>query len=565
MDNDDADTKLPPAADEDNAGATGAGNPAQQPTQLQQPPPQPQPQSPPQPQLQSPPQPQPQPPPQPKPQPQKQSATKQKVSQKGNGAKGHAGKKPLVFAVALIAVILAVASYVAFAHIKAALNPAQGASQQTPPALSQQANASMLVRAISGPASNSMQDLINVSASKAESSSQFNISYSGHVLISTGSHASGSVSLTVPLSVQFQKYGNNSRLSLNVPDSPILGNTSDTYISLANGTSYSCARQLYVSYNGFSNNSVNASDSISCTESSQPRSTAQQAIQYLSLIDPVNGAAQSSSIIGNRSYEGLACVLVSDSGNSTINASRISYIAHACLSDQYYVPLNLTIESHTLSNGSGIYNVSLSLEEVSIGIPVSEKAVTSMPWPIKQYNQSQPSPTTSVGGAPPYNSSSYGSQGSGNSSNETCTPPYGNLNTKCIGLSINPKEQMNLTIETTNYNAYRISVGCEITMYDGKFVSSGFPTYYAINSASNQSGTAQDASVGTAGASGNMSLIASQPITIPYLPCTTESTVPKTMPIGSQVSGTVWFMYHNSLSQGYNQTGILASFNTTIS
>ena len=64
----------------------------------------------------------------------------------------------------------------------------------------------------------------------------------------------------------------------------------------------------------------------------------------------------------------------------------------------------------------------------------------------------------------------------------TCTPPYGNQNTNCLGFTMSQDRKVTMSIETTDYSAYHVSIGCEIDQYNDEFVNSRFPVYYAINS-----------------------------------------------------------------------------------
>ena len=71
--------------------------------------------------------------------------------------------------------------------------------------------------------------------------------------------------------------------------------------------------------------------------------------------------------------------------------------------------------------------------------------------------------------------------------------------------------------------------------------------------------------VGAVNASGTASLLENTPLNFTGLPCSAEVTVPQILAPGSQVSGTIWFNYKSAPYGGNNDTGILASFNTTIS
>ncbi len=411
------------------------------------------------------------------------------------------------------------------------------------------AGQAQLLATLSSPGNQTPAGVMAIASKKLASTVQFNISYSGMANIRVKGGELGDLQFQIPLRINYEKYGNNSRFYINATGIPLIGNISAYYIGLANGTSYSCSA---LGGQFFSNMSSNASGRITCQASHSIGSN-----QYPSLLQSVQGqqgVRGTVKVIRSAVYNGQECLLTSIHGNGSIANSTASYNITTCLSGQYYVPLNLTATAST-ANQSG-YAVSLSLDELSIGIPVTQSEVTSLPGPVANLTEALVVTTANATTIPNYVTPVPFVNGT-----TTCTPPYGNQNTDCLGFTMNQSRRITLSIETTDYNAYHISVWCEINQYMGAFVNSGFPVYYAINSTGLNSGKG---TVGAANESGTASLLENMPINFTGLPCTAEATVPQVLAPGAQLSGTIWFNYKSLQSHGVNETGILASFNTTI-
>lgn len=432
--------------------------------------------------------------------------------------------------------------------LAALLSSTHGSGGPSPPA--NNTGQGQLLESLSAPGNQTTAGVISVSSQKLVSNGQFNVSYSGNASIQVRGGKFGNLEFQAPLRIVYEKYGGDSRLYFGAMGIPFIGNISSYEISLANGTVYSCS-----SPEGFSANVIPV-QGFTCTASQSGGLG-----QYLSLLKSLQsnpGKNSTVKVLGNAQYDGLGCALTRVSGEDTETNYTVSYNATTCLSDQYYVPLNLTASART--SGPSGYNLSISLEEVSIALPVTPAEVIALPGPVNATQNLTSVSTTTVSSST--TTLSHGVSAPFVNGTTTCTPPYGNQNTNCLGFTMNQNRNVTISIETTDYNAYHISVGCEIDQYNDEFVNSRFPVYYAINSSMVN---LRQGTVGAVNASGTASLLENTPLNFTGLPCSAEVTVPQILAPGSQVSGTIWFNYKSAPYGGNNDTGILASFNTTIS
>lgn len=425
------------------------------------------------------------------------------------------------------------------------LQPAQQATSESAQGSTQ------LLAYLSSPKNQTGAGIMEVIGSGINKTAQLNVSYSGGLNIKTHGGRFGNVAFYIPLAISYEKYGSNSRLYFNASGIPIIGNLSGYEITLSNGTSYSCSAYSGGAFANLSSSSSGSSGQMTCQASSSSAAS-----QYISQAGQISqsGSNVSVKVLGNAQYKGQACVLTRMSGSSTTANMSITYNVTMCLSDQYYVPLNITVLAST--SGASSYGISLNLAETSIGRPVSAAGIAALPGPLSQFNSTLSSNQTTTVGL------NYTAPMPFVNGTTTCTPPYGNLNTNCLGFTMNQGREISLSIETTDYNAYHVSVGCEISQYNNEPVNSGFPVYYAIDAGVNGLGT--NARIGAANATGTASLIENTPLSFAGLPCTAESTVPPSLPPGSQVSGTIWMNYQSAQTGGLSETSILASFNTTM-
>ncbi len=231
-----------------------------------------------------------------------------------------------------------------------------------------------------------MSQLTSVLAQHLNSSNQLNVSYSGTAVISGFSVLVDGLSVSIPLNVTYQKYGNSSRFDL-LATTP-LGKVNYDVIQVNRSVSYTCRRGLGILGNstGSSNYTCTRSNASVLAVVSNPGSLSSMLGSM-----PVSFNSTTLESSGDRSYDGMGCVLVFTTGTAPINESipiigtinAISYNVSSCLSGTYYVPLNITatLLAH-LSKGGQNPKVAVLLKEISIGKPVTRAGVVSLPAPV---------------------------------------------------------------------------------------------------------------------------------------------------------------------------------------
>ena len=217
--------------------------------------------------------------------------------------------------------------------------------------------------------------VIAIASHKVSTANHFNVSYQGVANLGISD-----LVLKIPIMLSYQKYYNNSRFYLDASGIPLIGNVTSTYINLANGTAYSCS--LETSYNISSSAGTSSHRAVSCTPSQSGNGITSLISSYSSQVNSNSLSSNATvQILGSRQYKGQGCVFVISKGSYSKTGNATSYNVSMCLSNQYNVPLNLTL---TGSSSSAIGNtiISLSLNETSIGVPLTQAEVTSLPGPI---------------------------------------------------------------------------------------------------------------------------------------------------------------------------------------
>jgi hypothetical protein len=276
----------------------------------------------------------------------------------------------------------------------------------------------------------------NVIAQKVNASTLLNISYTGTATVSTSGSSLGNVQLSIPLKINYLKYYNDSRIYINATGIPLVGNTSIIVIVLANKTTYTCiaySASLGSAFGQSSNSGYKCQaghGNLTSSLESSGISGSSEASRFL------NSTNITTKFVGTEQYNGQACELLIVNGvytNSTTGTAKAN--VSTCLSQQYYVPLNMTMQVNasssqsTLSSITGI-KIGLTLNEVSIGQSTTEGAVTTLPGPV----------TTSFGSTEPVTGSTGTTGTTGYNYSTTPTSPttpsvYGTGNLMCAGLS----------------------------------------------------------------------------------------------------------------------------------
>ena len=228
---------------------------------------------------------------------------------------------------------------------------------------------------------------------------QLNVSYSGSLIANIKSHSTTQTS-TLPLRIDLMKYNSNSRADVNISDIPLIGNLTLAYI-LNSGEMYTCAKVS--GFSGFGSNSSNVTPGYQC----QPPVASSSLITLLAANSSLINSSIHFTSIKQSSYNGNGCVLTSgymlinQSSNSSTTGplsiitgvllgylspnSRTNATFNMCLSNNYYVPLTVTItevrNASYLLTGSGTETVTMQLNETSLVTSVSP-SITALPGPI---------------------------------------------------------------------------------------------------------------------------------------------------------------------------------------
>lgn len=236
----------------------------------------------------------------------------------------------------------------------------------------------------------SATEIGNVVMAYYNSTPQLQANYTGKVGIAATGSSGGGLQFTAPVEIEMMKYGKDSRASAEAQGVPIIGNLSFTSISENGTTYYFCLKSSF-------------SLAISNTSGQQPyRCTKYNGGLGELLNNSSKGlaAAQThqfgllnSTIMGLEDYHGQQCVLVTSAGNIIINNSvglgapgvgqqNTSYSLSACLSNQYAIPLNISLRITEPGMAGGGLSASLSLNETYISTNTTESAVLALPGPV---------------------------------------------------------------------------------------------------------------------------------------------------------------------------------------
>ncbi len=202
------------------------------------------------------------------------------------------------------------------------------------------------------------------------SSKAFSINYSGKVVAGVYTAPVGLVTVTVPISYSFIKFGNDTRSTLAESDVPYLGNSTKITIVKGNLIAYTCSKTSSSVY-GFN-----------CTQSAP--------YSQVVLLYSIFGALANNTLryAVASSYHGEHCVATG--GTATIPPSALSsafggsefsrgsqyFNFTDCLSQDTYIPLNLSLAQIPAANGT---YVSIYVHITSFNAPVTENEVLTLP------------------------------------------------------------------------------------------------------------------------------------------------------------------------------------------
>lgn len=209
---------------------------------------------------------------------------------------------------------------------------------------------------------------------------ELNTSYSGVATVIVYGTSSSSTSASIPFGLVYEKYANNSRYTVMAQDVPFLGNLSIVILKESGISRYVCTESsTQGGASGFQcvTASGNTMNSTSFGEFSDV-----QLGPYLRGIDIGYG--------GQRVYRGTPCSFVSGNGTVAGNFTDFGvqmnqpfdYALSMCLSNDNYLPLNLSFRTSPISRGTSSPGISIVMNQTSISKNTSFTGVTSLPGPI---------------------------------------------------------------------------------------------------------------------------------------------------------------------------------------
>jgi hypothetical protein len=230
--------------------------------------------------------------------------------------------------------------------------------------------------------------IVRIASAQLVSANQFNVSYTGQVSVKTSGGSLGGLSVAIPFRLTFERYGNNAKVAINASGIPEFGSLNEVVVSLENGTSYQCGTSTEMSDEGYANK-VNASSGLECAETGQAQNVQQEMMDFLAQLNESAGLINANSVVtvvGAEQYKGQGCVLVRVTASSNQSGySNGKYNIATCLSDQYNVPLNLTIQAAietSTTSSAGSENITVGMNESSLGTMVSASSIAALPGPI---------------------------------------------------------------------------------------------------------------------------------------------------------------------------------------
>lgn len=248
-------------------------------------------------------------------------------------------------------------------------------------------NQNKLANELASPSNQTPAAIAIIVAKGVGSANQLNVSYSGEAVVSTKGSELGGLSLQIPFKFSYQKYGSNSRFYINASGIPILGNITETAVSLSNGTEYSCsgAGSVLSSLFGGSSSGAESAQGTHCERYTGQMSSSIDS--YTNSLSELNNNTK-VKVVGTEQYNGQSCSLVLMNGSLHQNGESVNYNASMCISDNYYVPLNFTAFASSSSNSSS-FSVTVKINEVYIGQPVTLAGISALPGPVVNSTTSQ--------------------------------------------------------------------------------------------------------------------------------------------------------------------------------
>ncbi len=313
---------------------------------------------------------------------------------------------------------------------------------------------SKLISILSQKSVNTTQ-LAQVTAQQINSVSVINVSYSGRAVINGTGGSLGGIVITIPFTLTYQKYYNQSRLGMSAKGIPILGNFSTISIMINKTVGYSCTNSsisLMGSKNGYTCTKTTA-DSQSPTSLNFSKYAVISKNLTMKYLGTRNAAGQQCAFVnGTMNVTSLTSV-PGLSGTGSDSKTVVNFAA--CLSLNYYIPLNITITAKGSTQGS----VTLTAQASYLNTNVNSTALVALPGPISNS-------TFDVGGSYP-TPTTIGYGGYGSTSVTTSTVGYGYTTStaaalsSCNGFTLWDRNSYNTTMQQCTWTGGNLTVTYE--------------------------------------------------------------------------------------------------------
>jgi len=210
-------------------------------------------------------------------------------------------------------------------------------------------------------------------------SPQFNVTYSGKALI-TAKIGGVSVPVAVPVIVNNQKFGNDSRIWASLTGLPVIGDLNVSLIRLG-AVTYLCAPS----------NPLNKSSAPQCSQRWGGNSSTLTLFNILSLI--TSNMTLSVSSYYPSEYNQISCIFM----NSTLilgeqssglgSSSQGSGNLQSCIAPQDNLPVTFAFSFDANNKNSTVSSVMLNLVQSSSSSVVSDAAIRALPAPVTNSSQ----------------------------------------------------------------------------------------------------------------------------------------------------------------------------------
>lgn len=235
---------------------------------------------------------------------------------------------------------------------------------------------------------------------KVNASPTYSEAYSGMAFVNESGTALGGVTLTVPFTFSFMKYYNDSRSTVSLSGIPLVGNLTAVIISEDNGaTTYTCDNTSLSLFGSGSGGFTCMKNQASASASGLGSLNVSQITKEISANLTINSVT-TSSYDGMPCYEAIGSVSISNYATASLSSelgTNVNATFAACFSEQYYLPLNMTVTIPKVSAAGG--SVKVYLHETEIGGTVTESQITTLPGPVT--NSSSEYQTTVTTTIPP--------------------------------------------------------------------------------------------------------------------------------------------------------------------